>query len=350
MKMGKKFCQKYIPYTKYVLFSWIAINGMPRIYIEQLGVYLNTYMILVPYFMFCMAIMISIERNPISKRYKWTPAIISILDMEVFSFVLFAQYYFVLSLLILAIGIAAVAFYYRRLLKNRPLKARTEKYRKFCRNMSTVAFAYLFAFFLIIPAGIGVYKEYIDVLTMNEWIEFLEAIELDNVEKAPVDKEKQTLLSARLAKWNELNSDEKACLLYEIGIREEQYLGIDNYASITMATEKMDVFTLAYYSDEDRIIRINVAHIQEDDAKENVKTILHEVFHAYQHYVVSTLDFSSDVVLNSYYFADAREWKKNMDNYVSGVADFDAYEAQKLEADARNYADERVCVYLHDMD
>lgn len=348
MKTVIEYCQKYLPYAKYVLFAWIALNGMPRIYIEQLGIYLGTYMILVPYFMFCMASTIYFDHNPVAKRYKWTPGIVCLLDIEMFFFILFAQYHFIISVLLVAVGTAVVVYFYNRMIKLRPLNARTRKFKRFCKNKSTVVFAYLFAFLLLIPAGVGVYKEYIDVLTMDEWLTFLETIDLNDSEISSVDKEKQSLLSMRLSNWTDLSSDERASLLYEVGVRDEQYLGIDNFVSITMSTEKMYPYTMAYYEDNNRIIRINVEHIQNDDARENVETILHEVFHAYQHYVVSTLDFSSDVVQNSYYFADAREWKRNMDNYISGELDFDAYEAQRLEADAREYAAERAGIYLND--
>lgn len=350
MKTAKEYCQKYLPYMKYVLFAWIAINGMPRIYIEQLGIYLSTYMILVPYLMFCMVSTIYYDRNPIAVRYKWTPVIVCLLDIEVFFFILFVQYYFVVSLLIVAAGIASVVYCYNCMIKYKPLKAQTRKFKKYCQQKTAVTLAYLFALLLLIPAGVGVYKEYIDVLTMDEWMAFLEALDLDDAETVAVDKENQTLLSSRLEKWDDLKPDERASLLYEIGIREEQYLGIDNFASITMSTEKMYAYTLAYYSNENRIIRINVDLIHNYGVQENVETILHEVYHAYQHYVVSTLDFSSDLVLNSYYYADAREWKRNMDNYVSGTTDFDAYEAQKLESDARDYATKRIGVYLSHLD
>lgn len=83
--------------------------------------------------------------------------------------------------------------------------------------------------------------------------------------------------------------------------------------------------------------------------QDNLRVVCHEVFHAYEYYVVDNIDFDSDMVQNNYYFKNARKWRDNIKNYVPGIVDYEMYSDQPLEADARQYAEERVTAYLEKM-
>lgn len=90
---------------------------------------------------------------------------------------------------------------------------------------------------------------------------------------------------------------------------------------------------------------INYGHLSSGDVSDILRTIMHEMHHAFVYYTLSTLNFESDEVKNSYYYQKAREWKENSKNYIHSSVSFDEYMNQPIEADARAYAEERAAVY-----
>lgn len=70
--------------------------------------------------------------------------------------------------------------------------------------------------------------------------------------------------------------------------------------------------------------------------KSGITTILHETRHGFQEKAVANpqkYGISEEL---------ARKWKNNMDNYIDGIFDFEAYYNQPIEADAREFADSMV--------
>ena len=315
----KEMLQKYVPYSIYVMFLWIIINGFPTIYIYRTGEYISSRLIAPTYFVFCTVMLTYFEKNTVAKKFKWLPSVVSLLIIESYFFLLFAQYYFVLSVLTLMAIVSVVVFIYMQMRQSRPITKRTGRFFKYCKKRTTVVCAYLTVIILLIPAGVGLYKEYIDVFSAKDWNALVAMIESID---APTQTDEPDPLITTLSDWENLNVNERFEALCEVGVREEKYLGIENYAEIRIANGKIDAYTFAYYSDVDKLIEINVDQLNTGTVEKSVDTIIHEVFHAYQHYVVDSLDFDSDLVQNSYYYAEARAWKNNMDNYVSGYSDF----------------------------
>ena len=196
---------------------------------------------------------------------------------------------------------------------------------------------------MIVPSIIGAYKEYADVFSVEDWNAMF--LVLTTEENKPLSASEEILIP-ELARWEELSLEERFQAICKVGILEEKHLGIENPDEIELSYGKFNKNKLAYYSDTEKTIRINVDELNTGSVQENIDSIIHEVFHAYQHYILSTLDFESSLVKNSFYYADARAWKENMENYISGQTDYLAYEAQPLEADARRYAEQRAQIYL----
>ena len=72
-----------------------------------------------------------------------------------------------------------------------------------------------------------------------------------------------------------------------------------------------------------------------------MRTVAHEVFHAYQDYLAENIDWNS-AVTDSAYFDEALRWKKNGEDYLRG----EGYYEQPLEVSARDYSDAAVLVYF----
>ena len=126
---------------------------------------------------------------------------------------------------------------------------------------------------------------------------------------------------------------------------EQKGLGLENTASIQLAELETDLpEKVAYgdYSHEDRFIRINKDYL--DDFDVTLNTLLHEMMHQYQSELVDTGIADASRLA---YFDDIREYKKELYNYKSTYdgCGFSEYYEQKVEADARQYADERTEFY-----
>lgn len=342
----KAFLQKYMPYSIYVMFVWIVIKGFPTIYIYRTGEYISNSLIAPIYFIFCTAVLTYFAKNPVARKFKWLPSAVSLVLIESYFFLLFAQYYFILSVLILVAVVTVAVLIYWRMCKRRPIGKRSCEFLKQCKKRTTVICAYLTVIILLIPTGVGLYKEYVDVFSVKDWNDLVAKLEAVEAARPTYEQGEQDSLIVSLSNWDNLNIDERFEVLCEVGVREEKNLGIENYAEIRISNGKIDTYTLAYYYDSEKLIKINVDQLNSGTAEEAVNTIIHEVFHAYQHYVVDSLDFDSDFVKNSYYYADARKWKFNMNHYNSGTSDFSLYENQPLEADARAYAEQRTSAYF----
>jgi predicted SprT family Zn-dependent metalloprotease len=79
------------------------------------------------------------------------------------------------------------------------------------------------------------------------------------------------------------------------------------------------------YNPETNKIEINVNML--DDSAEAADTIAHEMWHAHQHQCA--LDPTSE---------KGQEYQEGFDNYISPEYDFEGYENQMVEAEAREYA------------
>ena len=138
------------------------------------------------------------------------------------------------------------------------------------------------------------------------------------------------------------------CKLKALGIiyaNEQKVLGLEDTASIQLAELETDLpgkVNYGDYSREERLIRINKDYL--DDFDITVNTLIHETMHQYQSELVDTGIADASRLA---YFEDIREYKKELYNYKStdNGYEFSEYYSQRVEADARKYADERTEFY-----
>ena len=76
-----------------------------------------------------------------------------------------------------------------------------------------------------------------------------------------------------------------------------------------------------------------------EDAAELLDTLLHELYHAFQHHAIS--DPSSFGITRE----QAKIWRRNFDNYISPEQNARLYHEQPVEVTARLFAHEVVCTF-----
>jgi len=342
--------QSLLPLAKYYLFLYFAQAGFPYIYIDALHCYVDKSHVVLAFFLLSAALDYFVSNNRYLKQSGWGRSVASVLTVELFCLVLFAQYHFVLALLLLPALAAFSVWCYRTLCTPRREVKRYWKYRMLCREKTVALLCCFSAVALVVPSVVGVYREEKLKVSSKEWqllVElYNESVETEG-EPSFFDRHRATLDG--LKQWETLSRGERLELLSQVGLMEEEYLGVETDVPIVISSIKMEAHTCAYYSNDTKQLRINVEHIDNADLPSVIDTVLHEVYHAFQNNVVDRLDFDEGMVHDSYYFVRARAWRDNRDNYISAYSDFDAYEAQPLEADARNYAANRSLEYILQM-
>lgn len=343
----KKIATSIIPFLKYILFIWIATGGCYDLYFFGAARYVDRVYFITAYFIFCALFRLLMNRNRELKKSAWGNTFVDGIIIEMYFVTLFAQEHLYTAIFIVLALVLIHVFLLLAALSVNANPTDSQEIINRCKDRTQRIVCCFATIAFILPSCIGLYEEYLEVnLTAEEWSAFVDSIkdDSDNSEEPLYEKHKNTV--QKISNWDSLDNISKINLIYEIGIIELENLGIDDDVGITIEADKIDEYTLGYYLDSKKQIIINIGHICSDDVAENIDTVAHEVFHAYQHYVISSVDFESDFVKTSYYYEDAREWKDNMQNYISAEYDFSAYQSQPLEADASEYAAERVNEYM----
>lgn len=124
--------------------------------------------------------------------------------------------------------------------------------------------------------------------------------------------------------WEGLDTEERKRALLEFQRFNNELLGLDPSPDIQFYNNEQDG-DYGGYSRGDNSIQINEYML--DDALEALDTIAHESRHAYQHSRASNPQTERDIA-----FAE------NFADYISPEDDFESYQEQIVEADARTYA------------
>ena len=156
------------------------------------------------------------------------------------------------------------------------------------------------------------------------------------------------LSSLRSNKWEKLSFEERIDLMETIIEIEQQYLGISH--PVELKAETLDDNTLGYYSDNNKLIVIESELMNYATAWNAVKVVCHEMRHAYQYRLIDVcfkIEVDTEELL---FFREVENYFWEMICYIDGNEDFEAYHNQKIEVDAREYADERIIYYMQKLE
>ncbi|MDR2546409.1 MAG: hypothetical protein LBC96_02725 [Lachnospiraceae bacterium] len=126
------------------------------------------------------------------------------------------------------------------------------------------------------------------------------------------------------SKWADLTLDEQKQSITDLADYVAVDTGNDNPPQISFRDDMADG-SYGGYNPETNTIEINENML--DDAMEAADTIAHEMWHAHQQ---QAADDPSN--------PRASEYQEGFDNYISPEYDFEGYENQMVESEARDYA------------
>lgn len=145
--------------------------------------------------------------------------------------------------------------------------------------------------------------------------------DLNNADSKSIDS---VLDNFRESNWSDLSMDEQKNSITDLANHVAADTGNKNPPGIDFR-EDMPDGTYGGYSPDSNTIEINVNML--DDAVEAADTIAHEMWHAYQEQAAKDPNNPR-----------AAEYQEGFDNYISPEYDFEGYENQMVEAEAREYA------------
>lgn len=137
--------------------------------------------------------------------------------------------------------------------------------------------------------------------------------------------------------WEYLNTHERIDALQTVCNIETHYLGLND--PVTVQGDNLSPYTLGSYSDAQRLIRINLNHIENDPVEDVLSTILHEIHHSYEHCLAEVFDNISPEYRYLRLFKDAAHYSQEVDDYINPRDDYYEYMTQWLEMDSETYAE-----------
>ena len=142
------------------------------------------------------------------------------------------------------------------------------------------------------------------------------------------------------SEWSKLDTNEKLNVLACVIVNETSYLGLPQ--SPRLMADKLPLGTYGTYMHGKNLISISIWHLESSSAKECLNTILHEVYHCYQHNLCDAISKIDNRYLGLRMFAQLADFNDEFANPQYG----DAYFNQITETSAREYANRTADEYL----
>ncbi len=141
--------------------------------------------------------------------------------------------------------------------------------------------------------------------------------------------------------WDSLSAEKRCELLLSIVQTMSPKLGVDTPALSLDA--QMPGNEAGFYDHSEHAIHLWRSFIERCSAADAVNVVLHELYHAYEHAVVSStaINWDSPDVRKYPYFRAASTWKGEFETYISGDrwdVNTEKYREQAVESDACAFA------------
>lgn len=147
--------------------------------------------------------------------------------------------------------------------------------------------------------------------------------------------------------WQTMSLKERADVLTVCKNIELNYLGIYN-KEIHLEVGDLEDGVLGIHNPNEDTIVIDIVHLETDDSKEVLNTLLHECKHAYDWECVKAYNQLGDDYKNLYLFTNVAKYDEEFRTPIDVDENFEEYYAQLIEVSARGYS-ERVVEEYFDM-
>lgn len=143
--------------------------------------------------------------------------------------------------------------------------------------------------------------------------------------------------------WTEAPVADKLKVLNTVARIEAKYLGTD---PVQVYAAYMQTDTQGKYDPKYEKIYINLQIISSHYSSQALRTVLHEMYHHYQHTLCDMYEDLPAQYHDLQMFAMVQQYRDEFENYNDGGADYEGYYDQAVERSARDYAEQEALVYL----
>jgi len=155
-----------------------------------------------------------------------------------------------------------------------------------------------------------------------------------------IEDQLQTLSMLEADQWTRLSQSEQQAVLQTIADIETGRLGIPD---VSIRIEDLRTGSRGHYAHSIRTVSINSDYIQNPDV---AKTVLHEVYHAFQFSLVEAYEAVPPEYKSLQIFESARTYRFELSNYIDAYLNYDQYVKQQCEQDCRDYSQDRWADYI----
>ncbi len=271
----------------------------------------------------------------------WTETMYNLVPLEFLSMIVFAQYHFIMAVILFFTMVITLILFkiylFRKEKKGKYSQKKHKGYIDVFRKGSVTACALLFA----IPCLLSIIKydfrspDYVSPEEFFDKIYNQADVKKDDLKTNIYEQNKEFFSSFEEKTWSGYDVNEKLAVIEALVKFETTKLGIPEIEVDTELLPDPDV--MGKYNCIDNKISINVDHLCESEISNCIDTVCHEVYHAYQHYLVENVNWDDEITKN-YYFTELRSWRENEEDYKNVLTDgYEEYENQPLEVSARKY-------------
>lgn len=267
----------------------------------------------------------------------------NLVPVEFVLMLVFAQWHFIISLLITLTVLGGETALFRALRKDeRKHKFSRKRHRRYqfaFRRCSVLGISVICAIPCIMSLFYG-FESPTYKATEELWNQmFSETETVAETDESVILYEKNNELWSYLQEknWNRLSIQERITVVQKLVDFESDVLGVP---TIPVTAAMIGYSTLGAYDNETNQMWVNTEHLANSPAEEVINTVCHEVHHSYVNYLVSALDWNNPA-MNSAYFAELKELMDSQENYKSASSyGYLEYANQPLEVAAREYGEE----------
>lgn len=331
---------KRIIISLFPLLFLLELTSMPvQVYIRELDFYITYWGVLR---LSILLVVLWFRIKKIENRFggsKIMKVCYNIIPIEIILAVMYAQYHLevILALMVISLILKVLALYLitkiKRKLKNNKTKERAAKK---INQMCVIFICGLFA----VPALMARFAYQLQspiYETKAGWDQKPGKTEEEYFEGVHLQLDEQL--------WVTKTLEERMEMLQEVANYEAQKLGIPQ---IRLQSTKLRQYVKGEYSGRNNQIQLDTQYLQNDNAKDCVECLCHEMYHALQFYVVERIDWEDLELTGSSYYEEARNWKKDFDN--TQPLSYTEYYGQSIEVSARAYAAQEISNYFETSD
>lgn len=289
---------------------------------------------------------------------RFSELLFNLVPIEIISMLVFAQWHFVIAIMLISLIIILDILLLRWLSKEKKREKFSRKRNRLYRAAFIRCSVLITMIVTVIPCYLVIFEykfssptykaeQMLRDIVISEIQKDMETNTENTENSDPFSDNAELFACFEVNKWKGFNVSERITIMQELVDFEADRLGVP---TCPVVTEKLSPGVLGQYDNIANVIQIDIEHLMKSSSYDCISTICHEAFHLAQYYLVENIDWDNEVFQSSY-FEELRLWKANRENYKGvGTNGIDAYKDQPLEVSAREYSDKETSKILSYVD